>query len=85
MKDRSNLNSKMQQLIANKRLDFEIIKSQKLWRIDGWNQFHPKSPYYAVCADVVVRDVLISNNIDTTFYFFFRGRADRSNFASWFL
>ena len=31
-----------QQLIANKRLDFEISSSQKLWRIDeGWNKFSP--------------------------------------------
>ena len=53
--------------------------SQKLWRInEGWISFHPKSPYYAVCADVVVRDVTHikehRHHIPTSF---FRGRADR--------
>ena len=38
------------QLTANKRLDFEIARL-KNWRFETpWNQFHPKSPYYSVCA-----------------------------------
>jgi len=46
----------MKQLTANKRLDFELARlkncaDQKLRGVT----FHPKSPYYSVCADVVVQ------------------------------
>ena len=47
-----------QQLIANKRLDFEIARLKNCGELmKAGISFHPKSPYYAVCADVVVRDV----------------------------
>ena len=47
----------MQQQSANKRLDFEIARLKNCGQLikDGIN-FHPKSPYYKICADVVVRD-----------------------------
>ena len=43
------------QLVANKRLDFEIARLKNCGELkkDGI-MFHPKSPYYSVCADVVV-------------------------------
>jgi hypothetical protein len=46
-----------QQLTANKRLDFEIarLKNCGELKLKGI-QFHPKSPYYKVCADVVVNN-----------------------------
>ena len=45
------------QLVANKRLDFEIarLKNCGELKLKGI-QFHPKSPYYKVCADVVVNN-----------------------------
>ena len=47
-----------QQLTANKRLDFEIARLKNCGElIKAGITFHPKSPYYSVCADVVVRDV----------------------------
>ena len=44
-----------QQLTANKRLDFELARLKNCGQLkkDGI-YFHPKSPYYKVCADVVV-------------------------------
>jgi len=47
----------MQQLTANKRLDFEIARLKNCGQLlkEGI-QFHPKSPYYKVCADVVVNN-----------------------------
>ena len=44
-----------QQLTANKRLDFELARLKNCGQLmqDGI-MFHPKSPYYKVCADVVV-------------------------------
>ena len=47
----------MRQLTANKRLDFEIGRLKNCGTLlkDGIS-FHPKSPFYKVCADVVVRD-----------------------------
>ena len=43
------------QLIANKRLDFEIARLKNCGElIKTGIMFHPKSPYYSVCADVVV-------------------------------
>ena len=48
----------MEQATANKRLDFEIARLKNCGElIQKGIQFHPKSPYYSVCADVVVRDV----------------------------
>ncbi len=48
----------MQQAHANKRLDFEIARLKNCGELmKAGISFHPKSPYYAVCADVVVRDV----------------------------
>ena len=47
----------MQQLTANKRLDFEIARLKNCGNlIKEGISFHPKSPYYKICADVVVRD-----------------------------
>ena len=47
----------MNQTTANKRLDFEIarLKNCGELKLRGIS-FHPKSPYYAVCADVVVNN-----------------------------
>ena len=45
------------QLTANKRLDFEIARLKNCGELllKGI-QFHPRSPYYKVCADVVVNN-----------------------------
>ena len=45
-----------EQTIANKRLDFEIARLKNCGTLlkEGIS-FHPKSPYYAICADVVVK------------------------------
>ena len=45
------------QIVANKRLDFEIarLKNCGELKLKGI-QFHPKSPYYKVCADVMVNN-----------------------------
>ena len=51
----------MQQNTANKRLDFEIARLKNCGELmKSGIMFHPKSPYYSVCADVVVQNV---NNI----------------------
>ena len=43
------------QLVANKRLDFEIARLKNCGELKKQGIFfHPKSPYHAVCADVVV-------------------------------
>ena len=43
------------QLTANKRLDFEIARLKNCGDLMLRGiQFHPKSPYYKVCADVVL-------------------------------
>ena len=48
----------MQQATANKRLDFEIARLKNCGElIQKGISFHPKSPYYSVCADVVVQNV----------------------------
>ena len=47
-----------QQLTANKRLDFEIARLKNCGElIKQGISFHPKSPYYSICADVVVQNV----------------------------
>ena len=47
----------MQQTTANKRLDFEIARLKNCGELLKQGiQFHPKSPYYKVCADVVVNN-----------------------------
>ena len=47
----------MQQQHANKRLDFEIARLKNCGQLlQQGISFHPKSPYYAVCADVVVQN-----------------------------
>ena len=49
------------QQVANKRLDFEIARLKNCGELKKAGiMFHPKSPYYSVCADVVVQNV---NNI----------------------
>ena len=50
-----------EQLTSNKRLDFELARLKNCGNLmkEGI-MFHPKSPYYSVCADVVVQNV---NNI----------------------
>jgi len=47
-----------QQLTANKRLDFEIARLKNCGQLlkEGI-RFHPKSPYYSICADVIVDNV----------------------------
>ena len=43
------------QLTANKRLDFEIARLKNCGELKKQGiYFHPKSPYFKVCADVVV-------------------------------
>jgi hypothetical protein len=45
------------QLTANKRLDFEIARLKNCGDLMLRGiQFHPKSPYYSVCADVIVNN-----------------------------
>ena len=45
----------MQQTTANKRLDFEIARLKNCGELKKQGiYFHPKSPYYKVCADVIV-------------------------------
>ena len=46
------------QTTANKRLDFEIARLKNCGNLlkEGIS-FHPKSPYYSICADVVVQNV----------------------------
>ena len=45
----------MRQQHANKRLDFEIARLKNCGELmQKGIMFHPKSPYYSVCADVVV-------------------------------
>ena len=47
--------SLMNQSVANKRLDFEIARLKNCCELmKSGIMFHPKSPYYAVCADVVL-------------------------------
>ena len=41
--------------VANKRLDFEIARLKNCGELmKSGIMFHPKSPYYKVCADVVL-------------------------------
>jgi hypothetical protein len=48
----------MKQTTANKRLDFEIARLKNCGElIKQGISFHPRSPYYKVCADVVVQNV----------------------------
>ena len=51
----ANQNAMAAQLVANKRLDFEIARLKNCGELkkDGI-MFHPNSPYFSVCADVVV-------------------------------
>ena len=45
----------MQQSTANKRLDFEIARLKNCGELmKAGIMFHPKSPYYKVCSDVVL-------------------------------
>ena len=45
----------MEQGVANKRLDFEIARLKNCGELmKAGIMFHPKSPYYKVCADVVL-------------------------------
>ena len=45
----------MNQAVANKRLDFEIARLKNCGELmKSGIMFHPNSPYYAVCADVVL-------------------------------
>jgi len=47
-----------QQLTANKRLDFEIARLKNCGELMKQGiSFHPRSPYYKICADVVVQNV----------------------------
>ena len=47
-----------QQLVANKRLDFEIARLKNCGELLKQGiRFHPRSPYASICADVVVNNV----------------------------
>ena len=47
----------MKQTTANKRLDFEIARLKNCGELMKQGiMFHPRSPYYKVCADVVVNN-----------------------------
>ena len=51
----ANQNELVAQSIANKRLDFEIARLKNCGELmKAGIMFHPKSPYFSVCADVVV-------------------------------
>ena len=51
----ANQNALVAQTVANKRLDFEIARLKNCGELMKQGiMFHPKSPYYSVCADVVV-------------------------------
>ena len=51
----ANQNELVAQAVANKRLDFEIARLKNCGELKKQGiMFHPKSPYYSVCADVVV-------------------------------
>ena len=51
----ANQNAFVAQTVANKRLDFEIARLKNCGELMKQGiMFHPKSPYYSVCADVVV-------------------------------
>ena len=48
-------NDYRRQLTANKRLDFEIARLKNCGELKKQGiVFHPKSPYYSVCADVML-------------------------------
>ena len=55
-KDAANANiALMNQAVSNKRLDFEIARLKNCGELmKAGIMFHKKSPYYAVCADVVL-------------------------------
>ncbi len=45
-----------EQHLANKRLDFEIARLKNCGELKQKGiEFHPRSPYYSVCADVILR------------------------------
>ena len=47
--------NQMVQLTANKRLDFELARLKNCGELKKSGiMFHPKSPYFSVCADVVL-------------------------------
>ena len=51
----ANQNALAAQSVANKRLDFEIARLKNCGELKKQGiMFHPKSPYFSVCADVVV-------------------------------
>jgi hypothetical protein len=51
----ANQNALTAQTVANKRLDFEIARLKNCGELKKAGiMFHPKSPYFSVCADVVV-------------------------------
>ena len=56
-KERAKTEIKRQNAEADKaRLDFELVRLLKCGEaIKSGITFHPNSPYYAVCADVVVK------------------------------
>ena len=55
-KDAANANiALMNQTVANKRLDFELARLKNCGELmKAGVVFHPKSPFHAVCADVVL-------------------------------
>ena len=48
-------NAMQTQLVANKRLDFELARLKNCGELmKAGIMFHPKSPFYTICADIVV-------------------------------
>ena len=51
----ANQNELVAQTVDNKRLDFEIARLKNCGELKKQGiMFHPNSPYFSVCADVVV-------------------------------
>ena len=50
-----NHNAFREQVLANKRLDFEIARLKNCGELmQKGIMFHPRSPFYKICADVVL-------------------------------
>jgi len=65
-KDRAKVEISRQQAEADKaRLDFELVRLLKCGEAyKGGVMFHPDSPYYKICADVVVKYPKVEDVVD---------------------
>ena len=55
-------NALRSQMVANRRLEFELTRLSKCGKLSQEGiVFHPKSPYYRICADVVVRPPVVQS------------------------